>query len=205
MDVVLVLPLAVVMVAGPQIVCALLLATSDRWRANSAAYLVGAALAIAAVVTVGYLLGEEAARAGVSRDWVSVAVIVLLAIAMVECFRRRRQAQQPRWVARLETATPAYCLRLGALLLGIFPSDLLTSLAVGGYLAADELPWWQALPFVGVTVLLLAVPSLALLATGRRAEVVLPKVRGWMSAHSWHVNEAVLAFFVLVVLNGLRS
>ena len=51
-----VLPFALVMIAGPQIVSAVFLATSVNWARNSLAYLVGAALSTTLVVTVTYFI-----------------------------------------------------------------------------------------------------------------------------------------------------
>ena len=50
------LPFVLVMIAGPQIVSAVFLATSVNWARNSLAYLVGAALSITLVVTVTYVI-----------------------------------------------------------------------------------------------------------------------------------------------------
>jgi high-affinity Fe2+/Pb2+ permease len=55
-----VLPMAVVMSAGPQIVTATFLATSRNPRRNSTAFLAGVALATTIGVTVFYLLGSGA-------------------------------------------------------------------------------------------------------------------------------------------------
>jgi small neutral amino acid transporter SnatA (MarC family) len=41
-----IIPMAFVMIAGPQILSAIFLATSENWRRNSAAYIAGAALSI---------------------------------------------------------------------------------------------------------------------------------------------------------------
>ena len=35
---------------------------------------------------------------------------------------------------------------------------------------------------------------------GKRAESVFPRIREWMNANSWIVNEAVLLFFLTMVL-----
>jgi len=51
-----VLPMSFVMIAGPQILSAIFLATSENWRRNSAAYLAGAALSITAIVTIAYFV-----------------------------------------------------------------------------------------------------------------------------------------------------
>ena len=43
------------MIAGPQIVSAVFLATSQRWAANSVAYIGGAAVSVTTVVTIAYV------------------------------------------------------------------------------------------------------------------------------------------------------
>ena len=48
------------------------------------------------------------------------------------------------------------------------------------------------LSFVGLTVLLLAVPSLMVVLLGKRANDILPKMRDWMNQNAWVVSEIVL-------------
>ena len=200
-----ILPLAFVMIAGPQILSAIFLATGADWRRTSLAYVVGAALSITAFVTLSYLLLNGASDQGASNDTLYIVVLILLAAAMLRTYLNRHEAKVPKWMEKLQTATPRFAFLLGAALLGVFPTDILTSAAVGSYLAAHGDPWWHMLPFLGLTLLFLAAPSLMILALGHRAEVLLPKVRDWMTTHAWIVNEVVLAFFVLITLNSLAG
>jgi hypothetical protein len=87
----------------------------------------------------------------------------------------------------------------------VFPTDILTSVAVGSYLSAHSEPWWRGTPFIGLTLLLLGLPALILLAFGSRAEAFLPKTREWMTTNSWIVNEIVLMFFVAIVISNLAG
>ena len=64
------------------------------------------------------------------------------------------------------------------------------------------IPGWHALPFVLLTLVLLALPALLVLALGQRAQTFLPKVRDWMDTNSWIVSEVVLVFFIFIVLGG---
>ncbi len=194
------LPLAIVMVAGPQILSAIFLATSDEWRRNSAAYVFGASLSISATVTLAYLLGDGASRQGTSNDALTAVVVVLLLAAMVNTYRTREESGPPAWMGKLASANPRFSFRLGFLLLGLFPSDVFTAVAVGSYLAANDLPLTDAAGFVALTLFLLALPSLVLFAFGDRAEAFLPRARDWMDDNSWVVNEVVLLFFVALVL-----
>ncbi len=191
------------MIGGPQILSAIFLATSENWRRNSAAFVGGAAISIPLVVAAAYVFSTGVTEQGEPNTTVSTIVLVALLLAMAHTYQTREESEPPRWMGKLETATPRFSFRLGFLLMGFFPTDVLTSVAVGSYLAARNAPWTDAVPFILLTLLLLALPSLALVAFGERAETFLPKARTWMNSHSWIVNEVVLLLFVAMSLNNL--
>lgn len=89
------------------------------------------------------------------------------------------------------------------MLLGLFPSDLVTSLTVGLRLSTEGRPWWYLLPFVALTLLLLALPALTVLALGERGRAMLPSVRDWMNRNSWVISEIVLLIFVVLTVQKL--
>ena len=198
-----VLPLAVVMVAGPQIISAFFFATMESWRPTSAAYLAGAALSITAVVTVAYLfingVGSDDDSGLNAVDYVTLGLLV---VAAVYVYRGRNDKEPPKWMGKLGSATPRATFTLGFLLLGFFPSDLVTSITVGAHLANTGDPWWHVLPFILLTLLFLAVPAILVLLLGERAKVVLPKIRNWIDTNSWIVSEVVIAFFIVIILTG---
>lgn len=195
--------MAVVMIAGPQILSAIFLATSQNWWRNSAAFVFGASLSITSIVTIAYFLGDSATGQRGSNDTLHIVILVLLLVAMVHVYRAREQSEPPKWMGKLQTATPRFSFRLGFLLLGFFPTDILTSTAVGSFLVGTGAPWIDSFPFVALTLLLLALPSLTVLAFGERAGAFLPKIRDWMNANSWVVNEVVILFFIAMTLNNL--
>jgi Sap, sulfolipid-1-addressing protein len=210
MNLLTVLPLAVVMIAGPQVISAIFLATSRDPRRSSVAYLLGAGLAMIVGLTVWYLVFHTiragaggADRNGGSRRLISWIVLALLLILMVVVFIRRKRNEPPRWMRRLQDARPRFAFGLGVLLFLVMPSDEATMAAVAGSLAGQNRPWWHILPFTIVTVLLLALPLLTLLVFGQRATRALPKVRDWANANSWLVSEFVLVIFVVIVASGL--
>jgi hypothetical protein len=206
MNVLAVLPLAIVMVAGPQIISSFFFATSEKWRSDSAAFVVGGALGLLMVVTIAYLVangitsgGSESESGSRTLDFV---IVGLLVVAMAYVFHGRTNTEPPKWMGKLQTATPRFTFVLGFLLIGFFPSDVLTSIAVGAHIANHGEGWLHVLPFIFLTVLFLALPALAVLTLGQRAEASLPKVRDWMDENSWIVSEIVLAFFIAIVLFG---
>lgn len=206
MDFLKILPLAFVMVAGPQIISAFFFATSSNWKKITAAYVCGAAISIALVVGASYLLrqgaGESSESSGSGLTTTDYIILALLAYAMVRNYLKRNESEPPKWMGKLQAATPKTALVLGFLLLGFFPSDLITSISIGGFLSEHGDPYYHVLPFLFLTLLLLSMPALTVLIMGERGEALLPKVRDWMNTNSWIVSEVVLVFFVAIVLSG---
>ena len=105
-------------------------------------------------------------------------------------------------MGKLEGATPKFAFVLGFLLLAFFPSDLVVSISIGSHIADRGGTWFELLPFIALTALLLAIPAILVVLLGSRAQVVLPKIRDWMDANSWIVSEAVLLLFIVIILTG---
>lgn len=198
------------MIAGPQIVSAVMFATSADSRRNSAAYIAGVLLATTLGISVVFILAglaHDAAHSSSSsagKNAISYAVIALLLVLMVRVFVRRKEAKPPKWMERLQEATPRFAFMLGFLLFIAMPTDVITMLAVGSSVAQNSEPWWHILPFVFLTTVLVGVPLLALLVLGQRAEAALPEIRAWMNDNSWVINEAVIAFFLVLTITGLE-
>jgi len=106
-------------------------------------------------------------------------------------------------MSRLQTADARLPFRLGLLLVQVMPTDLITMFTVGAYLARHHAPWWHSLPFLLLTLLLAGLPLLVLLLLGRRAQVLLPRLRDWMNTNSWMVSEVVIVFFLVLTISGM--
>jgi Sap, sulfolipid-1-addressing protein len=196
-----VLPMAVVMSAGPQIVTATFLATSQGAKRNSLAFLTGVAMATTIGVTVFFLLGSGTAGAkDGGKDWLDWLIIGLLVFLLIWVFLKRNETEPPKWMGRLQGANARFAVTIGFLLYLLMPTDLIAMATVGAYIARQGEPWWHTLGFVVLTILIAGLPFIALLAMGKRAESVLPRIREWMNANSWIVNEAVLLFFLAMAL-----
>lgn len=176
---------------------------SDNLTERRSPDLAGAALSITLIVSIAYLASSGVPREGGSNDTLDIIVLVLLVAAGVHVFLTRKKAEPPKWMGKLQTANPRFSFRLGFLLLGVFPTDILTSVAVGTFLASHGDPWWHLLPFLGLTLLFLALPVLIVLAFGQRGRAFLPKARDWMNTNSWVVSEIVLVFFMIITINSL--
>jgi Sap, sulfolipid-1-addressing protein len=210
MNVAAMLPLAVVMIAGPQIISSIFFATSEKWKGDSANYVAGAAVSITAIYTAAYFIFKGAKQSGGSHSGstahtIDVVILVLLLFAMFYTFRRRKTSEPPKWMNKLQTASLRLSFNLGLVLLGVFPTDIATSVSVGARLSNQSEPWVGGVPFILLVLLLLGLPALLVLILGKKAEAFLPKVRDWMNDNSWIVSECVLVFIIVIISKSLAS
>jgi len=203
------LPLAFVVAAGPQIICSIFFATVEHWKAVSAAYLFGALIAVTGVYTAAYYIGKAAGISSSSSSSSSSSrgltyfIIGILFTLVLVVFAGRKQHERPTWMGKLETAGPRAGYLLGLVLVGAFPTGLLSEVAVGLHLAGHGLPWVDGVPFIALTMLVLAFPAILVLLTGKRARDWLPKARHWMNTHSWIVSEIVLIFLLAIEISSV--
>src|SRR4029450_8843017 len=144
-----ILPLAFVMIAGPQIISAFFLATSDNWAKNSLAYIAGGAVSITTFVTIAFYVGKGAKSAAGSNHSdttgkiIEAIVLALVLFLIVRVYLTRKTCAPPKWMGKLQSAEPKFAFTLGLALLGVFPTDILTSITAGLHLAHAGDAWWQ--------------------------------------------------------------
>ncbi|RNG38683.1 GAP family protein [Streptomyces botrytidirepellens] len=204
-----ILPLAVTMMAGPQIVAAVILVTTARPVRVSSAFLLGVAVATAVGVAVTrgiFALLGQAVSPGQPSDRGSAAIIVqlvlvgLLVLAAVKNLVRRESVEPPKWLGSLMDAGPLRALRTGLLVILLMPSDIMVMLTVGAHLEQHRAGLAEALPFIGATVLIAALPLLLYLVFRRRARRAMPRLREWLNTHSWVINVAACLLFIVLIL-----
>ncbi|MFR9676559.1 GAP family protein [Streptomyces sp. TR06-5] len=208
MDGLSVLPLAITMMMGPQILSAIILAASEKAIAVSLAFLAGvlaatlagtaAALGLASLLGGAVDLGNSSDNGSVGRI-VQYLLVALLLLAAVHNWRTRETARPPRWLDRLMTASPRDALTLGLLVILLMPSDIMIMLTVGIHLEQSGSSFAEALPFVALTLAVAAVP-LATRVLARRHTEALPRYRDWARTHSWLINIIVCLLFVVLIL-----
>ncbi|SFS99611.1 GAP family protein [Saccharopolyspora flava] len=205
-----VLPLAITMMAGPQIMSAIVLVTTGRAVRVSLAFLSGILLATAAGVAIARelagLLGSALHAGGPHSSGfgkaIQIGLIVLLALLALKNYLGRKTAQPPKWLGTLLSASPATGFKTGLLVILSMPSDVLIMLTVGANLEHHNAGFGAALPFLAATLLVAALPLLLYLAFHRKAVRAMPAVRDWMNTHSWLVNIIVCAIFITLVATG---
>jgi Sap-like sulfolipid-1-addressing protein len=206
-----ILPLAITMNAGPQIMSAIIFVTAPKALKLSAYFLAGVVIALTVGVTITYTLATALGGGSISLgdpsnngslgkiiQYLFVGLLLFLAI---KNYVRRETIEPPRWLGALQNAKPSTAFTTGLVLLSVFPSDLVILVTVGVNLAQNNASLLAALPFIAATIFIAALPVLTYLLLGRRAQQLMPKVREWMNTNSWLVNIIVYVVFIYLILS----
>ena len=204
-----VLPLAITMNAGPQIMSAIIFVTASKAVKLSASFIVGVAVAttvgVAIALALVSLLGNglplgDSSDNGSTGHLIQYVLVGLLVAMAVKNYVRRETVEPPRWLGTLMSADAKKALMTGLLVILVMPSDIIVMLTVGANLAQNNAGFITALPFIAATVLVAALPLLVYLLFHRRAQRLMPKVRDWMNTHSWLVNIIVCVVFIVLIV-----
>jgi hypothetical protein len=203
-----VLPLAITMMAGPQILSAIIFVTGEKPIRTSLAFVIAVPIAMS-VMVLAFMglsglfdgsLQQDSGDPSTGADVVQVALVGLLIAAAVKSYLGRETVEPPKWLGELQRADERKAFTVGFLLLSIFPSDFMVLLTTAINLVSNGHSFWDALAFIGLTTLIAALPLLSYVLFRRRAAVVMPKVRDWMNTNSWLVNILVYALFIVLIV-----
>jgi hypothetical protein len=204
-----ILPLAITMMAGPQIMSAIIFVTSEQAVKNSLAFVIGVlvatAVGVAALRGLQSLIGGgldfgDSSDSGSAGKIIQFALVALLVAAAIKNWVRRETIEPPKWLGKLQEADPKQALRTGLLVILLMPSDLIVMLTVATNLEQNGDSLGAAVPFILLTTLIAALPLLGYLLFHRRAVRAMPKLRDWMNANSWLVNIIVCAIFIVLII-----
>jgi threonine/homoserine/homoserine lactone efflux protein len=202
-----ILPLAVTMMAGPQIMADIIFITSGRPVPINGAFVLAVAIAATAgtAIATGLVslldidLGSSSDSGSVGTI-LQVALVALLVLAAIKNVVRRETVEPPKWLGALQDADQKKAFITGLLVILAMPSDIVVMLTVGTNLEQTNSSFVEALPFIGATVLVAALPLLGYLLFRRRAQAAMPKVRDWMNNNAWAVNVIVCGIFILLII-----
>jgi threonine/homoserine/homoserine lactone efflux protein len=200
-----ILPLAITMMAGPQIMSAIIFVTAPKALRVSLPFVAGVDIATTLGVIITTTLASllslgDPSDSGSSGNIIQYVLVGLLVALAIKNYLGRETAEPPGWLGALQNADAKRAFITGLLVILLMPSDIIIMLTVGTNLAQNNAGLVAALPFIGATVLVAALPLLFFLLFHRRAEQFMPKVRDWMNNNSWLVNIIVCGVFIALIL-----
>ena len=197
------------MMAGPQIMSAIIFVTSEKAVKNSLAFVIGVlvatAVGVAALRGLQSLIGGaldfgDPSDSGSTGHIIQYALIALLVAFAIKNYVRRETIEPPKWLGKLQQADTKQALRTGLLVIFFMPSDIIVMLTVATNLEQNGDSLGAAVPFILLTTLIAALPLLGYLLFHRRAVGAMPKLRDWMNSNSWLVNIIVCVIFIILII-----
>src|SRR5215203_5459040 len=158
-----VIPLAITMNAGPQIMSAIIFVTANKPLKLSAYFLTGVVIAVTVGLTVTYTLASvlgnsvslgDSSNSGSLGNVIQYVLVGLLVFLAIKNYVGRETIEPPRWLGTLQNAKPSTAFKTGLLLLSVFPSDFVILVTVGVNLAQNNASLLAAVPFIAATVLI---------------------------------------------------
>src|ERR671920_1998562 len=151
-----VIPLAITMNAGPQIMSALIFVPANKPLKLSAYFLGGVVIAVTAGLTITYTLASvlgnsvslgDSSDSGSLGNIIQYVLVGLLVFLSIRSYLGRETSEPPTWLGAMQNAKPRTAFIAGLLLLSVFPSDLVILVTVGVNLAQNNASLWGAVPF----------------------------------------------------------
>ena len=205
-----ILPLAITMMAGPQIISSIIFVTRESGAVRvSVAYIVAIALAASAGILIAMGLAnalgsavdlESGGSQSTAAKVIQIVLVVLLIAQAIRTYLNRADSEPPKWLGTLQTASARRAFEIGALLILLFPGDIVVMFTAGVHLVSNDHSFVDALPLIGLVCLIAASPLLFYLLFRRRAVELMPKVRDWMNGHTWVINILVYVVFIGLIL-----
>jgi Sap, sulfolipid-1-addressing protein len=202
-----VLPLALTMNLGPQIITNITLVTTKNPVKKLFCYLASALVSSTVITMLAFVLFDllntspkVSNNPSTAQRAVDLVFVGLLVFLIVRTFLKRKKREIPRWLSEIEDASPRRVFIIGLMLFSFMPTDLITMITVAGYLARNKLHFYAVLPFIALTMILASLPLLFYLLFRKPAQKIMPQVQDWLDTNAWIVNEVVLVFFICMIL-----
>jgi hypothetical protein len=171
---------------------------TDRALVNGFTFLVGRLLALAAATAV--FLQVPRMLSSLNRPVSPLVLIaiggILFVIGVWVWLRRDAMTEEPAWLTRFSRLTPVGALAIGALLVVSNPKMLAASAAAGVLIGTAGVSVAGAsgavVYYSAVASSTVAVPVLAYLAVGARADDQLTRLKQWLHRRSGLVSAVIL-------------
>ena len=203
-----ILPLAVGIAISPiPIIAAILMLLSPKAKGTSLGFLfgwlVGIIVVIVAFILISSVLAQPADGPSTIVGVIKIVLGALLLLLAAKQWRSRpakgETAALPKWMAAIDSMTPAKALVLGVLLSAVNPKNLLMAASAGLVVGGAGLSVGEQVAVIAVFTVIAAstvlVPVIAYLAASAKMAAPLERLRVWLVDN----NATIMAVLLLVI------
>ncbi len=199
-----ILPLALTVMLGPQILVAILLITRKDPVKSSLVYIVAVMLTLLLTTSIYYLLANIINFQSTSEGGRPILKYILIALCVYllvkSILNRHKLTEPPKWMKEIHEASLSKIFILGFTLIAFMPTDIVVAFTVGSLLNNDAGTLLDALPFFGAVLLIAFIPLILYFSLGSKGPEKLEKANVWLNTHGYVINVAVLTFFIFMML-----
>lgn len=199
-----ILPLALTVMLGPQILVGMLLITRKDPIKSSLVYTL--ALISTLILTtylyysVSNITSLHEASIG-SRPMVKYFLIALFIFLIIRSIiNRNKITEPPKWMQGISTSSLGKIFIIGLCLIAFMPTDIAIAFTVGNLLNSESNSFADALPFFGAVLLISLLPLTIYFSLGTKGPKYLEKVNIWLNTHGYIINVIVLSFFIFLLI-----
>ncbi|KOY51963.1 GAP family protein [Polaribacter dokdonensis] len=204
MDDIAILPLALTVMLGPQILVGMLLITRPDAIKSSLIYISTLLLTLIATTSIYYFLVQSIDFQNFSvggRPALKYILIALFIFLIIKSFvTRNKITEPPKWMTGLATSSYKKIALIALSLIAFMPTDIVIAFSVGNILNQNSSSLLGAIPFFAAVFFIASVPLLLYFSLGSKASTTLAKVNAWLNTHGYVINIIVLAFFIYLLL-----
>ena len=201
-----ILPLALTVMLGPQILVAILLVTTKKPVQSSLVYILAVTLTIICTTTLAYFIISisgihHVSHGGGKGSILKYILVGLLAFAMIRTFiNRKKLTAMPKWMSNITTSSLKRIFVIGVMLIAFVPTDIAMALTVGGFIVHSNGVLSDAIPFFSLVTLIASIPLIMFLSMGKRGEQNMERINTWLNSHGWVVNMIIYPLFIYLLL-----
>ena len=204
MDDIAILPLALTVMLGPQILVGMLLITRPDAIKSSLIYISALLLTLIATTSIYYFLVQSIDFQNFSvggRPALKYILIALFIFLIIKSFvTRNKITEPPKWMTGLATSSYKKIALIALFLIAFMPTDIVIAFSVGNILNQNGSTLFGATPFFAAVLFIASIPLLLYFSLGAKASEKLAKVNSWLNTHGYVINIVVLLFFIYLLV-----
>ncbi|NER09814.1 Sap, sulfolipid-1-addressing protein [Muriicola jejuensis] len=200
-----ILPLALTVMLGPQILVGMLLIMRKDAIKSSLIYILSIVSTLMLTTFLYYKLIENTDLHNVSmggRPFLKYVLILFFIILIIRSvINRNKITKPPKWMKGISSASLSEIFFIGFFLIAFMPTDVIVAFSVGNILNGESGNFWDALPFFGAVLLVSLFPLTIYFSLGRSKRAkYLENVNNWLNTHGYLINVVVMVFFIILML-----
>lgn len=200
-----ILPLALTVMLGPQILVGMLLIMRKDAIKSSLVYTLSIVSTLILTTFIYYSLIQNTGlhNASVGGRPVLKHLLILLFIVLIirSIVHRNKITEPPKWMKGISSASMGEIFIIGLCLIAFMPTDIIVAFSVGKILNSESGSFYDAFPFFGAVLLISILPLTIYFSLGRsKRSAYLENVNNWLNTHGYLINVVVMVFFIFLML-----